>query len=227
MPGVVTLATDEGSAGQPHGADDLRHAHAGPDADGQPRHVGRHAAAHLRLPVASLQQRPARAASTSAARPARPTRSTATDVGSTIRVVVTPPTPPARQRHLRADGRRSPACRRSTRCCRRSPARRSDGQTLTAANGTWTGTAPITYTYQWRRCNSAGASCANIAGATASTYALVAADVGSTIRVVVTGTNAAGNSSATSSQTAVVAAGAAGQHGAADDLRHGAATVRR
>ena len=36
----------------------------------------------------------------------------------------------------------------------------------------------------------------NIAGATASTYALVAADVGSTIRVVVTGTNAAGNSSA-------------------------------
>ena len=51
----------------------------------------------------------------------------------------------------------------------------------------------------------AGASCANIAGATEH----VRADrrrLGSTIRVVVTGTNAAGNSSATSNQTAVVTA---------------------
>jgi uncharacterized protein YukE len=77
-------------------------------------------------------------------------------------------------------------------------------QTLTASTGTWTGTAPITYAYQWRRCNAAGASCADIAGATASTYLVQSADIASTIRVVVTATNAYGNASATSAQTGVV-----------------------
>ena len=48
--------------------------------------------------------------------------------------------------------------------------------------------------------------CANIAGATASTYLLVSADVGSTLRVRVTATNGAGSSSADSAQTAVVTA---------------------
>jgi uncharacterized protein YukE len=80
----------------------------------------------------------------------------------------------------------------------------NDGSTLTAANGTWNGSATITYTYQWRRCDSAGASCVNIVGATASTYVLVAADVNSTIRVNVTGTNAYGNATGISAQTVVV-----------------------
>ena len=81
-----------------------------------------------------------------------------------------------------------------------------EASTLTAANGTWTGTAPITFTYQWLRCDSAGANCSNIGGATNSTYDLVPADVGQTIRVRVTGTNVGGNSSANSSQTAVITA---------------------
>ncbi|MEA2475147.1 MAG: large repetitive protein, partial [Thermoleophilaceae bacterium] len=80
-----------------------------------------------------------------------------------------------------------------------------DGQTLTAANGTWTGTS-IAYSYRWMRCDSSGANCAAIANATGSTYVLVSADVGRTIRVEVTGTNSGGNAVATSSQTAVVAA---------------------
>src|SRR5215211_4343642 len=81
-----------------------------------------------------------------------------------------------------------------------------DGQTLTADKGTWSGTDPITYAYQWRRCDSAGNNCGNIAGATGTTYTLAPADVGSTVRVVVTGSNAAGSSSATSTATAVVVA---------------------
>ena len=73
------------------------------------------------------------------------------------------------------------------------------GQTLSTTNGTWTGTAPITFTYQWQRAG------ANISLATSSTYTLVAADAGYTIRCVVTGTNAYGNSFANSNSTANIA----------------------
>ena len=80
------------------------------------------------------------------------------------------------------------------------------GQVLTAAPGSWTGTQPISYGYQWRRCDSAGANCVDIVGATAQTYTLASADVGSTVRVSVSATNTAGSGSAGSAQTAVVAA---------------------
>ena len=79
------------------------------------------------------------------------------------------------------------------------------GQTLTADNGTWSN-SPTGFAYQWQRCDTGGANCADIGGATNSTYTLVAGDVGKTIRVVVTATNAFGSTSATSSQTAVVQA---------------------
>jgi hypothetical protein len=82
------------------------------------------------------------------------------------------------------------------------------GQTLTAANGTWGGTQPLTFTYQWRRCGRAGVSCINIAGATKQTYVLVAADRGKRMRVRVTATNSAGSSSAVSRPSAIVRAAA-------------------
>jgi hypothetical protein len=82
------------------------------------------------------------------------------------------------------------------------------GQLLTTTNGTWNN-SPTGYTYQWRRCDAAGASCVDIAGATAATYTLVAGDAGGTIRVVVTAANAFGSTPATSAQTAVIAAGGA------------------
>ena len=82
----------------------------------------------------------------------------------------------------------------------------AQGQALTATNGTWTNT-PTSYGYQWRRCNPSGAACADIGSATASTYLLQAADVGSTIRARVTASNAAGPSTpADSGQTALIAA---------------------
>lgn len=63
------------------------------------------------------------------------------------------------------------------------------GQTLQTTTGTWDHDEPVlTYEYQWRRCDAAGANCANITGATEQTYLLTAADVGSTIRSRITAT---------------------------------------
>jgi hypothetical protein len=80
-----------------------------------------------------------------------------------------------------------------------------DGVTLTATPGTWSGTQPITYSFQWSRCDQNGAACAALAGATASTYTVNANDVGHTLRVRVTAKNAKGSSYADSNQTAIVA----------------------
>ncbi|MFL6030575.1 MAG: hypothetical protein ACJ74D_11140 [Gaiellaceae bacterium] len=80
------------------------------------------------------------------------------------------------------------------------------GQTLTANRGSWGGTQPQTYAYHWRRCNSAGASCVDIPGATGASYVAAADDVGQTLRVRVVARNAIGSRSATSAQTGVVAA---------------------
>lgn len=82
----------------------------------------------------------------------------------------------------------------------------AQGQTLTASTGTWTGTTPITYTYQWQRCDAGGGNCAAIAGATSQTYVATSADVGKTLRVLVTGTNGVGSSSVLSASTSAVAA---------------------
>ena len=78
-------------------------------------------------------------------------------------------------------------------------------RTLTASTGTWKN-SPTSYGYQWQRCDAMGGACTDVAGAAAKTYSLAFSDVGSTIRVRVTATNAYGSSSATSAATGVVAA---------------------
>ncbi len=83
------------------------------------------------------------------------------------------------------------------------------GQTLTGTTGSWTGTAPISYSQQWQRCT--GATCNPISGATSLTYVPVAADVGQTLRLQVTASNASGpslpaNSAATATVTAAAGA---------------------
>jgi hypothetical protein len=80
------------------------------------------------------------------------------------------------------------------------------GETLTASQGTWNGTTPITYAYQWQRCDKNGASCNAITGATSASYTLTSSDQDNTLRVRVTASNSAGSSSATSVPSAVVAA---------------------
>lgn len=63
------------------------------------------------------------------------------------------------------------------------------GHILTEAHGSWSN-SPTGYMYRWQRCNSVG--CVAITGATAPSYTLTAADVGSSIRVQETASNAAG-----------------------------------
>jgi hypothetical protein len=78
-----------------------------------------------------------------------------------------------------------------------------EGQTLTAGKGTWSG-SPTSFSYQWQDCNASGGACSGVSGATRATYLVNRADVGHTMRVVVTATNDGGSRSATSSVTGVV-----------------------
>ena len=74
--------------------------------------------------------------------------------------------------------------------------------TITVGNGAWTGSTPMTHSYQWLRCTTSDiASCAPIAAATAKTYVPAPADTGFRLRATVTATNSAGSASATSAPT--------------------------
>ena len=79
-------------------------------------------------------------------------------------------------------------------------------QTVTAGPGSWTGTPPLSFAFQWQRCDAAGAGCIAIDGETALTYVIDAGDIGSTLRVSATGTNGEGSSTAQSAPTSVVTA---------------------
>lgn len=78
-----------------------------------------------------------------------------------------------------------------------------EGQKLSASTGAWSG-SPTSFAYQWQDCNTSGGACANVSGATSASYKLAASDVGHTLRVVVTATNAGGLGEATSVATATV-----------------------
>lgn len=73
------------------------------------------------------------------------------------------------------------------------------GTVLTATDGTWTGSTPITYQYRWTRNGVA------ITGATTNTYTLQAADESATIRVQVRGVNSYATSAYVTSDDSVVA----------------------
>jgi len=77
------------------------------------------------------------------------------------------------------------------------------GQTLSISNVSASGTAPITYTYDWQRNN--GSSWSSV-GSTGSSYTLAAgfASAGYEFRCVVTATNGQGSTTSTSSSTGAV-----------------------
>ena len=77
---------------------------------------------------------------------------------------------------------------------------------LTLKAGAWSGTQPISYRYQWYRCDRNGNGCVSIGGAFGLTWRVLTASVGHTIRAVVTATNLGGTAQATTAPTAIVAA---------------------
>jgi hypothetical protein len=77
------------------------------------------------------------------------------------------------------------------------------GVTLVATRGTWSG-KPTSFHFAWVRCDTSGAACAGIPGATARAYTPSLADVGHTLRIKVTARNSSGSTTAISHATGIV-----------------------
>jgi serine protease AprX len=133
-------------------------------------------------------------------------RVTADDLGSSLRVVVTATT----------DGESEESASALTEpVTARPPANASppsilgtseEGQSLSAANGSWKGTEPFEFGHQWQRCDVHGESCIDIDGATEAGYTPVAADVNTTLRLAVTARGLGGELVARSEPSDVVTA---------------------
>jgi Subtilase family len=126
---------------------------------------------------------------------------TATDVGHTLRVIVTASNPAG---HQAATSKASEVVTKVLQIPANTAkptisGQASVGQTLTANAGTWT-ESPSAYAYQWQRCDSKG-TCVTLPNTTAQ-YTTEEADLSHTLRVLVTASNAAGSSTpATSNPT--------------------------
>ena len=85
------------------------------------------------------------------------------------------------------------------------------GSALTGNLGSWSapgGAGPTSYNTQWESCDAEGSRCTAISGAVAQTYTTSAADVGHTLRMLVSAANYDGSTSALSEATGVVAGAA-------------------
>lgn len=99
------------------------------------------------------------------------------------------------------------------------------GQALSEVHAVWSA-QPISYAYQWQRCDSSGNHCESISQARTQTYSLTAQDVGFTIRVGESARDAAGAvTPSVSAPTAVVKASATGEHQGGSGGRGGAPPV--
>lgn len=89
-------------------------------------------------------------------------------------------------------------------------------QTITAVLGTWVGTSPIAYTYQWQVSTDNGATFNNISGGTGGNYTIggSAAVSSNSFRVVITGVNNIGTTVVNSPTIFVASASAVPNAGA-------------
>jgi hypothetical protein len=71
----------------------------------------------------------------------------------------------------------------------------AQGQTLHVTPGTWNGRQPITFTFRWLRCDTAGNNCIVQQGFQDDAYVLREGDVGKTIRARVIARNSSGDAS--------------------------------
>jgi glucose/arabinose dehydrogenase len=83
--------------------------------------------------------------------------------------------------------------------------RAAEGRVLTAHTGGWSGSTPISFTFQWLRCNRHANACVVLEGATGRTLRLGGAEVGGRVEARVTATNAAGSATAQTAASALVA----------------------
>jgi hypothetical protein len=77
-----------------------------------------------------------------------------------------------------------------------------EGQRLMLTAGSWTGASPLTFSYQWQRCDAQGNGCVGLTGG--QTYQVTAGDIGLRLRGVVTAKNSLGSTTAVSAPTGLV-----------------------
>jgi hypothetical protein len=89
---------------------------------------------------------------------------------------------------------------------------------LAGSPGAWstpTGAGPNSYSMQWESCDAEGSRCTAISGAVAQAYTPTSADVGHTLRMLVSAANYDGSSTALSAATGIVTGGEAPPRGGA------------
>lgn len=76
-------------------------------------------------------------------------------------------------------------------------------QALSVSQGSWSN-SPTSFAYQWQSCDAAVKKCLGLKGPADAAHILTQADVGHRLRAIVTGSNAGGSGSATSTTSPVV-----------------------
>ncbi len=80
------------------------------------------------------------------------------------------------------------------------------GGTISATEGVWTSSGSMTISFQWQQCDASGANCSNVSatGMSPDEFTISPGEVGNTIRVAVTATNADGATTAYSAASPII-----------------------